>query len=123
MPDMDLGYLVEGVVEQDPLSDRYVLKVEKGDGTVSQFDIQEALARYKGQEVRLTLASFESINALAEMVEKGELSLDQAKVGGSRSLGRCSVHRPWTSKLAFKNSPTSFNLPGQPTTTRNPELK
>jgi hypothetical protein len=80
---MDFGYLIEGVVEQDPLTDRYVIKVDKGDGTVAQFDIQEALARYKGQEVRLTLASFSDINALAAMVEQGTISLEEAKIGKS----------------------------------------
>lgn len=83
MPGMDFGYLVEGVIEQDPLSDRYVIKVDNGDGTVTQFDIQAALARYKGQEVRLTLASFADISALASMVEQGTLSLDEAKIGKS----------------------------------------
>lgn len=81
MPEaLDLGHLIEGVVEQDPLTDRHLIKVEKEDGTVSQFDIQEALARYRGQEVRLTLASFEAIEKLAAMVEAGDITLDEARL-------------------------------------------
>jgi hypothetical protein len=81
MPEaLDLGHLIEGVVEQDPLSDRFLIKVEREDGTVSQFDVQEALSRYKGQEIRLTLASFDAINKLAAMVEAGDISLEEAKL-------------------------------------------
>jgi hypothetical protein len=81
MPEpLEFGHLIEGVVEQDPLTDRYLIKIEKDDGTVTQFDIQAALARYKGQEVRLTLASFEAIEKLASMVEAGDISLEDAKL-------------------------------------------
>jgi len=81
MPEaLDLGHLIEGVVEQDPLSDRFLIKVEREDGTASQFDVQEALSRYKGQEIRLTLASFDAINKLAAMVEAGDISLEDAKL-------------------------------------------
>ena len=82
MSELDLGYLIEGVVEQDPLSDRYVVKVDNGDGVATQFSIQDALARYVGQEVRLTLASFDAIDKIAAMVEQGNVTLDQpTKVG------------------------------------------
>ena len=45
----DIGYLIEGVVEQDPLSDRYLIKVEGPNGTCSQFDVQTTLAKYVGK--------------------------------------------------------------------------
>ena len=67
----DIGYLVEGVVEQDPLSDRYLIKVEGANGTCSQFDVQTTLAKYVGKEVRFTLVTFEVLQQLAELVQKG----------------------------------------------------
>ena len=60
-----MGHLVEGVVEQDPMTDRYTIRTEQG-----SFDIQETLAKYKGKPVRLTLVDFETLRKLAEMVEQ-----------------------------------------------------
>jgi len=68
---MDFGHLIEGVVEQDPMSDRFVIRVDNDDGTVSTFDIQEALAKYVGQDVRLTLATLQTLDMLATMAEGG----------------------------------------------------
>jgi hypothetical protein len=67
---MDLGHLIEGVVEQDPMTDRYVIRTEDAQGRPVAFDVQEALAKYKGKEVRLTLATFENLAKLAAMVEE-----------------------------------------------------
>lgn len=67
---MDMGHLIEGVVEQDPMTDRFVIRTEDAKGKPVTFDLQEALAKYKGQEVRLTLASFENLQKLAALVEK-----------------------------------------------------
>ena len=71
----DIGHLIEGVVEQDPLTNRYVIKVQESKTACSQFDVQETLAKYVGQEVRLTLVSFAVLEQLSEMVQSGELSL------------------------------------------------
>lgn len=71
MPNMmDMGHLIEGVVEQDPMTDRYVIRTEDAKGKPVTFDLQTALAKYKGQEVRLTLASFENLQKLAALVEE-----------------------------------------------------
>jgi hypothetical protein len=64
------GHLIEGVVEQDPLTDRYVIREEQPDGTVKVFDVQAALGELAGQDVRLTLASLGQLQELAEQVEK-----------------------------------------------------
>jgi hypothetical protein len=64
-----MGHLVEGVVEQDPMTDRYVIRTEGPDGRAVVFDVQEALAAFKGKGVRITLNSFENLAKLAQMVE------------------------------------------------------
>lgn len=69
---MDFGHLVEGVIEQDPLTNLYGIRVPQKDGTVKVFDIQGALAKLVGQEVRLTLVSFETLERVAKMVEDAE---------------------------------------------------
>jgi len=67
---MDLGHLIEGVVEQDPMTDRYVIRTEDAQGRPKVFDPQEALAGYVGKEVRFTLATFENLSRLAALVEE-----------------------------------------------------
>lgn len=67
---MDLGHLIEGVIEQDPMTDRYVIRTEDAQGRPKIFDPQEAMAKYVGKEVRLTLATFENLARLAAMVEE-----------------------------------------------------
>jgi hypothetical protein len=71
MPDPStLGHLIEGIVEQDPMTEQYVIRTETTEGRVLVVDIQEILAKYNGKEVRFTLASFENLQKLAEMVEQ-----------------------------------------------------
>lgn len=69
---LDLGHLVTGVVELDPLSGSFVVRVENEDGSFSTFDVQSALARYRGQEVRLTLATTEMIACMAAILTSGD---------------------------------------------------
>ena len=68
---MDFGHLIEGIVEQDPLTDHYVIRVANEDGTVSTFDVQKVLSAYDNQEVRLTLATLQTLELLTSMVEGG----------------------------------------------------
>jgi isochorismate hydrolase len=72
-----MGHLVEGVVEQDPMTDRYVIRAEGHDGKAIIFDLQEALAAFNGKEVRVTLNSFENLSKLAQMVEEKGCGLVQ----------------------------------------------
>jgi len=65
----NLGHLIEGVVERDPLSDRYVIHTVDGRGRPLTVDVQDLLAMYLGKEVRFTLASFENLEKLAKLVE------------------------------------------------------
>lgn len=69
---MKLGHLIEGVVEQDPLTDRYVIQTVDSDGNPVTFDPEKALAALLGQEVRLTLASFDALAQLAALVEDSD---------------------------------------------------
>lgn len=83
MPEnLDFGHLVEGIIELDPLTGRYVISSRDDQGRVVTFDPQRALEAYKGQEVRFTLASFENLNKLARLVEEGGLAIEDAVVGG-----------------------------------------
>lgn len=65
----DMGYLIEGVVEQDPMDERYRIRTVK-DGKQVFIDPQELLAEYSGQEVKLTLSSLALIQQLQEELEK-----------------------------------------------------
>lgn len=73
---MDLGTIVEGIVELDPMTGRLVLRCERPDGGFSYTDVQASLERYRGEEVRFILTPLATINKLASLVEAGELSLE-----------------------------------------------
>lgn len=74
MPDLDFGYTVEGVVEQDPVTGQCAIRtVDPQTGTAFNLDVMAALGRYVGKEVRLILTPFETINALQQMMDAGEL--------------------------------------------------
>ena len=66
---LQLGHLIEGVIEQDPLTDQYVIRTVDAQGKQLIVNVQELLSKYAGQEVRLTLASFENLARLARLVE------------------------------------------------------
>jgi hypothetical protein len=64
------GHLIEGTVEQDPMTDRYVIRTVDADGNPVTFDPEKAFASLVGREVRFTLASFEDLSRLAKLVEE-----------------------------------------------------
>jgi hypothetical protein len=74
-----MGHLIEGVIEQDPMTDRWNIRTVDADGNPATFDVQEALAALSGKEVRLTLVSLENLAKLAELVE--------TQGGGGRVMG------------------------------------
>lgn len=78
---MDLGVLAEGVVERDPMTDRFQVRVE-AEGGFEYVDVQAALERYEGMAVRLILVPRSTIDTVAQMVESGEMSLDQVPRAG-----------------------------------------
>lgn len=67
----NMGHLIEGVVEQDPVTDKYFIRTEGAQGRPERFDVEEALAAHKGKHVRFTLVSFEDLAKLAKLVESG----------------------------------------------------
>jgi hypothetical protein len=71
---MDLGIMVEGFVEVDPISGRVLLRIPHEDGN-RFLDIQEHLAAQRGKEVRLIVTPLEAIAELAKMVEAGEVTV------------------------------------------------
>jgi hypothetical protein len=71
--DLDLGHVREGVVEIDPMSGRMVIRSETPDG-FAFFDVQDALEKYDGQEIRVIIVPISTINRVADLVEGGSLS-------------------------------------------------
>lgn len=58
-------FLVEGVLERDPSTGRFVIRGEGGE----VFDPVAAMEKLAGQEVRFTLASFTDLERLQAMYE------------------------------------------------------
>jgi len=73
---LDLGIIAEGIVELDPMTGRHVIRVVQPDGSNTFVDVQEQLAKYNGQDVRLIVTPLETVSQLAGMVERGEISMD-----------------------------------------------
>jgi len=67
----DLGYIIEGVVEQDPMDEKYRVRTIDKEGNQILVDPQELLTKYNGQEVKLTVASMEVIRQIQEVLEAG----------------------------------------------------
>jgi hypothetical protein len=83
-----LGYFVEGVVEQDPLDDHYLIRTSDPGGNTVNFDVRDALAKMVGKEVRLTLNSFENLAELARLLEESGQETGTPVEGIPRTSGR-----------------------------------
>lgn len=79
---MDFGVVVEGVVELDPMTGRLVLRSE-GEKGFEYTDVQAVLERYRGEEVRFVVAPFTTIRQLAQMVDSGDVSIENVPVAGT----------------------------------------
>jgi hypothetical protein len=62
-------YLVEGVVEVDPLDDRPTIRTQDQQGNPISFDPIPVLHALKGQEVRVVITPLASITTLEEHVK------------------------------------------------------
>jgi hypothetical protein len=80
--DLDLGIVREGVVEIDPLTGRMVIRTERPSGDYIYLDVQEALAKYAGQEVRVVIVPFATIHRVADLVESQSLPADRIPTAG-----------------------------------------
>lgn len=77
MADLDLGndtYIVEGVVETDPLTGLCTIRTGDGRGKHFNFDPQSALQHFKGQEVRFVLVPLATIAQLQKLAEQAGLT-------------------------------------------------
>jgi len=75
--DLDLGIIVEGIVELDPISGRFLVRVEDERGEFGDVDVQAQMEKYKGEPVRFILTPLQTVSDIAKMVEEGELDPSQ----------------------------------------------
>ena len=73
--DTNLGLMVEGVVELDPMTGRLVIRYEDITGANQFVDVEERLRQYQGDAVRCIITPTASINHLARLVEEGQMRL------------------------------------------------
>ena len=71
IPEYNGMFMFEGVVEQDPMTDKHVLHVVEG-GRYFTFDPEAELSKLKGKEVRVIVADLEEIQRLAGALEGGQ---------------------------------------------------
>jgi len=69
---LDFGVIVEGVVEIEPMTGRYLIRTTDQNDRPIGIDVQKALERYKGQQVRFILTPFETIEKLAQLAEQSQ---------------------------------------------------
>ena len=81
-----LGHIIEGRVEQDPITGRYQVMTVGADGKAHVVDLQDLVAPYAGKDVRLTLASFENLDMLARMAEQAGGGMVSVKMNGQKQL-------------------------------------
>jgi hypothetical protein len=74
--EIDLGVMVEGVIELDPMSGRLVVRYEMREGSFGFLDVEERLRQYKDQEVRCILTPMATVQKIAAMVQKGEMRIE-----------------------------------------------
>ena len=74
-------YLVEGTVEQDPMTDRFVLRTVDQAGKPFTFDVQAALETFKGREIRVVLAPLATIEELERIVQTQQAKGESVEVG------------------------------------------
>jgi hypothetical protein len=75
MADLDFSnetYIVEGVVELDPLTGYGTIRTSDANGRPINFDPQGALQHFKGQEVRLVLVPLATIAQIQELARTAQ---------------------------------------------------
>jgi hypothetical protein len=74
-------YLVEGIVEQDPMTDRFMIQTVDQAGKPLTFDVQRALETFKGREIRVVLAPLATIEELERIVKSQQAEGANVQVG------------------------------------------
>lgn len=69
-PNLDLGHLLEGVVELDPMTDTVQLRTVDQTGAQICIPLADLLKQYEGREVRLTLVPLESLMKIQAALEE-----------------------------------------------------
>lgn len=72
-------YLVEGVVESDPLTGHCTIRTEK-EGKPFSFDPQTILPQFAGREVRLVLVSLATYQQIQEAAKQAEADGETVEV-------------------------------------------
>jgi len=78
--DLDMGVVAEGKLTL--FGGEYLIEGER-DGKPYTWHLGEALNKYIGQEVRVVVVTFDTINKVAELVAQGGLKIEDAMVGKS----------------------------------------
>jgi len=74
-------YLVEGVVELDPMADRMTIRTVDPNGNPFNFDLQKVLRALHGQEVRVIVAPLVAVRELEQMVQAQQAQGESVVVG------------------------------------------
>lgn len=82
---LNFGHILEGVLEQDPMTDRLIIRTVDRAGSPTTVDLHELLKPLLGQEVKLTVASLANLAKLAKLVEEQ---------GGGEVLGLMPQNMP-----------------------------
>lgn len=77
MNTLDMGLMVEGIVELDPMSGRLIIRYQDKSGAFQTADIQERLLQYRGEEVRCIITPTATIAQIARLVENGGMKLEE----------------------------------------------
>ncbi len=83
-------YLVEGIVEDDPMDNKGTIRTVGQQGNPLSFDPLPALARLKGQEVRLVLTPLASVATVEEYAKRLEASTQEPVVVGDSSKSKAN---------------------------------
>jgi hypothetical protein len=66
--DLDLGYVVTGVLQRHPTENTWVLLVKNEQGVPGYFSLEEVFKKYAEQEIRLTVATQATLQHLTALV-------------------------------------------------------
>jgi len=83
--DLDLGYLVTGVLEHHPITGDWIIRVVQENGEQGYFPLEDVLNKYAGEEVRLTVATTATIRHLTALVGDVQVvdGVPASKIGSS----------------------------------------
>lgn len=86
-------YLVEGIVEQDPMSDRFVIRTVDQEGKPITFDPQAVLGQLKGQEIRIVVAPLATVQEVERLVRQQQAEGHNVQAGepGPAAGGQVSL--------------------------------